>query len=186
MITLTHLAVFSMFLLVIMSLVSNSGESSIDNIEAQMYLLHCPDPIYNGVATLQAIEGFRVNYTIAYSNSTTDFEGTFFVCTIDSITGNFQASAVIKEYDATLFDFIPIGWFGYVADWLSNGLQKVQAFFTLLTFVLLPVNFDVFGFTLADLSGLGLIAIIALYAFCYIWIGAWIYKTVSPFAGGSG
>lgn len=183
---LTYLAVFGMFLLVVMSLVSNSGEQSIDNIEEQMYLLNCPDPIYDGVATLQTIEGFRVNYTTSFGN-TTEGDGTFFICSIDDITGNFQASTVIKPYgSASFFDVIPIGWLGYVSDWISNQLQKVQAFFTLLTFVLIPVNFSILGYTLADLSGVALMVVIALYAFAYIFIGAWLYKTISPFAGGGG
>lgn len=192
--TLTYMGIFGILLLVVMSIVSNSGEQSLQEIEYQMYLFNCPDPIYQGTIDTQnaIIDGFVLtNYTITQSEvqsgffGYSTFNGTQFQCNRDSITGAYGANIIIKEYGATVTNF-PVGWFGYAGDWLSNGLQKVQVFFTLIAFVLTPANFSILGYTLEDLGGIAVMFIVGLYAVAYIFLGAWIYKTVSPFAGGGG
>ena len=181
---LISFGVFGLLFLIFLGIVSNSSSDSLDNIEEQIFLMNCPMPIFNGIATLNSIDGYAVNYTISYPTlNGTSTEGTKFICTIDSITQNFSASTSIEPYGATLFDFIPFGWLGYLADVLTAMFQSVQAVFTLIAFFMTPTNFNILGFTLADLSGIPLFSIIALYALCYVSIGVMLYKMLSPFAG---
>lgn len=144
-----------------------------------MFLSNCPLPIYAGVATLNDIDGFAVNYTVAYSD--TNNTGTFFECSASG--GVFGANTVIKDYGATLFDFIPYGWLGYIADFLTTVFQRVYAIFTLISFFVAPLNFSIFGYTIADLAGIPLMIVISVYAMCYIFVGAMVYKILSPFSG---
>lgn len=196
MVTLTLLAFFSMLVLIIMAIFSNTGETATEEIEYQIWLFNCPDPIYHGtIEDIQdiIIDGFQIsNYTIVqdevssdFFGFTTSFNGTQFTCSRDSVTGEFQLLITIKEYGKTVTNF-PIGWFGYVGDVLSNVGLKLQVFGTLVMFILTPANFSILGFTLADLSGVSAMFVIGVYIFCYIFIGIWIYKMVSPFSGGGG
>jgi hypothetical protein len=181
---LVSFGVFGLMFLIFLGIVSNSSSDSLDNIEEQIFLMNCPMPIFNGIATLNSIDGYAVNYTVSYpALNGTATEGTKFICTIDSITQNFSASTSIEPYGATLFDFIPFGWLGYLADILTAMFQSVQAIFTLISFFVAPTNFNILGFTLSDLSGLALAAIVSLYALCYVSIGAMLYKVLSPFSG---
>lgn len=156
----------------IMGIVSNSGATSSANMQDQIFFMNCPFPIYDGIASLTDIDDFSVSYTVAYGNGTSN-DGTFFECTVDGshLKG---ANTIIKEYGATFFDTIPYGWLGYIADYISVGLQHLQAFFTLVAFMITPVNFDVLGYTIADLSGIALMFVIGIYIFCYVGIGAFL------------
>jgi hypothetical protein len=179
-----------LFILIIMAVVSNSGSSSIDRIELQIFLINCPAPIYHGVATDLNINGLSVNYTITQTNysGTSSFNGTYFDC-YDANAGISDTpaptvTAVIKEYGATAFDTIPFGWLGYLADYLTHGFQQGQALVTLLFYFATPANFSVLGFDLNDLSGIPLFIIISLYVFAYVPIALFAYKSISPFVGG--
>lgn len=183
MVSLTHLGMIGVIFLILLGFVSNSSDASIDKIENQMFLMNCPLPIYDGVATLNSIEGFALNYTVTYGNGTTN-TGTMFECSIQD--GNlFNANTIIKEYGATLFDFIPYGWLGFVADFLTGVFQQLQALFTLISYFVTPTGFNIAGFTIDDLSGQALLLIILIYGFCYTVIGTMLYKVLSPFGGGS-
>lgn len=88
MVSLIYLALFGMFMLIIMSIVSNSGETSIVNIENQLFLFNCPSPIFNGVVNATdpgtTIEGFAVVWdsdAVIYSSGN-NATGTFFNCYI--------------------------------------------------------------------------------------------------------
>lgn len=191
--SLTYMGLFSMVLLFVMAMISNTGEQSTEEIEYQVWLFNCPDPIYHG--TIEdisdiVIDGFKItNYTIVQDEVSggffgfSTFNGTQFTCTRDSVTHEFQLTITTKEYGKTVTNF-PVGWFGYVGDMLSNVGVKLQVFATLIMFILTPANFSVLGFTLADLSGLAVVFLVGIYIFCYIFIIVWIYKMVSPFSGG--
>lgn len=138
-------------------------------------------PIYNGDVTNLDILGFSVNYTVTYYSSLTDFNGTFFQCSLDSITGAFTVSAISKPYDATLFSVIPIGWYGYIADFLVAVFARLEAMFTLIGFFVLPTGFNILGITIDDLSGYALMLVISIYGLSYLAIGALMYKILSPF-----
>lgn len=145
--------------------------------------MNCPLPIYNGIATLNSIDGYVLNYTISYNNTVTS-DGTFFRCSLDLLSNpHFNASGEIKEYGYTLFSAIPIGWLGYVSDSLSVLWQRIYAFFTLVGFFVLPTNFNILGYTISDLTGIALMIVVALYGMCYLFIGGMVYKLFSPFSG---
>lgn len=171
----------------ILGFVSNSSEDSILKVQQQMFMMNCPLPIYNGIANDTNIVGYNVNYTIIYHDDIkTDFYGTYFKCTIDPLSAPPQigATGTVRQYGATTFwGTLPYGWLGYVADFLTASFQKITAFFTLISYFVSPTGFDILGYGLSDLSGLGLFLVIGIYAFCYICIGAMIYKIVSPFSG---
>jgi hypothetical protein len=179
--------------LMLLGLVSNSSDASIVKIEDQMFLINCPLPIYDGVATLVSIDGFALNYTVVYGSGAVDgggsaqnFNGTFFECQLDLLsTPHFNANTIIKEYGATtLFGTVPYGWLGYVADFFTSVFQSLQAVFTLISFFVTPSGFNIAGFTIDDLSGQALLIVIMIYGFCYVTIGIMLYKVLSPFGGG--
>ena len=161
--------------LMVMGVISNSGHTSAENFQDQMYLMNCPLPIYDGVATLQSVDDFSLNYTVAYGSGASsggvaqNFNGTYFEC---SVTNHLNGgNTIIKEYGATtLFGTIPYGYLGYIADWITAQFQHIQAFFTMVAFLLTPVNFDVFGYTISDLSGVALMVVIGVYILAYIGI----------------
>jgi len=179
-----------LFIIIILGIVGNTGQSSVANIERQIFFINCPAPIYHGVATINSIEGLALNYTVDYGASTQDFQntfnGTYFLCTFDPLSAppGLGASTIIKAYGDTLFGFIPVGWLGYVSDWLTHGFQQLQALTTIIFFFVTPSNFDIMGFTIDDLDGIALIIMVTIYVFCYIPVVIFIYKAISPFVGG--
>lgn len=183
-------AMIGIFIIMIMAVVSNSGETSVRNIEGQLFIANCPAPIFEGIVTDLNIDGFAVIYNVTHNRDINgnvtandqDKVGTEFECTF--VNDQFQVSTATRQYGATLFDFIPYGWFGYVADWLSQQLSKVGALFTLIAFVVAPANFNVLGFSLDDLNGLSVMIIVGLYVFAYIPIVLFAYKALSPFVSG--
>ena len=178
-----------LFIIVILGIVGNTGASSVANIQREIFFMNCPAPIYHGVATLVSINGLSLNYTVDYGSSTQDFQntfnGTYFLCTYDPLSAppHLTASTIIKAYGDTLFGFIPVGWLGYIGDWFTHFFEQLQALTTLITYFILPTNFDIMGFTLDDLGGIALIIIVLLYAICYIPIVIFAYKALSPFVG---
>lgn len=174
--------------LIVLAILSNSGEESQANIQRQMFLMNCPMPIYNGDITNLDILGFSVNYTVTYYDSLSDFNGTFFQC---SYTPNpdpdldLEVNAISKPYDSTLFSVIPIGWYGYLADFFVALFARLEAMFVLVGFFVTPTNFNILGFTIEDLSSYALMLVIGIYGLCYLAIGAMMYKILSPFSGGT-
>lgn len=160
----------------IVAIVGNTGATSTDNIEEQIFYMNCPSPIFDGVATLTDINDYGVTYTVVYGNGTSN-TGTFFECSIDG-AGLRSANTIIKEYGATFFDTIPYGWLGFVADYISSGLQHAQAFFTIIAFMITPINFSILGYSLADISGIGAMIVIGVYVFCYVGIGNYIIPMI--------
>lgn len=190
MVDFIHLGILSIVFLMILAIVSNTSQSALVEIEDEIYLMNCPLPIYEGVATNVAISGFAVLYDIEHNkdingNTTTnDAEkvGTEFDCNADG--GLFGVSTTIRQYGVTLFDFIPYGFVGFLSDWFSHTFENGGALFRLISFFISPLNFNILGITIADLSGMALLMVIGIYAFCYICIGVMLYKVLSPFSGG--
>lgn len=87
-------------------------------LEERLWEMTCPLPIYDGIATLDSIDGLQLIYDVDYGNGTS-LLGTYFECYVDDITENLAATATIKEYGATFFDVIPIGNLGFIADTLT-------------------------------------------------------------------
>lgn len=94
-------------------------------------MTNCPLPIFQGNVTDFSIEGLNVVYNVTYS-SATNSTGSFFQCSYTTEPLLLGVSEITKEYGYTVFDFIPIGWLGYVADWITALGQKIQAQLTVI------------------------------------------------------
>lgn len=172
---------FGVLIIIIFAIVSNTSATGLQNIEFQFFKMTCPYPIGQGVYNFNATFPLYDDY-IEYGkdingNDTSvlaDQVGSFIECTQDPITGNLQMNVAIKEYNASCFSAFPCGFFGYVNDLLGQILVKIVAFFTFLGFFLTPINFNILGYTIADISGVGLMIVIGLYGFAYLGIGVFI------------
>lgn len=173
MIGLVPWAIFGLLTIMTFAIVSNSGQTGTANIQSLMDRLGCPMPsatgLYNSSGTL-IFDGGTYNYP-AVGNQTLTLTCTE-VHTLDGVDYYYGQPAVA------------IGVFYYINDYLSELFgNKVSAFFTMILYVLTPINFDIWGFTLADIGGTALMVVIGLYIFAYIPIGILIYKAISPFTG---
>lgn len=115
-------------------------QSSQQAIKNEQFLLNCPAPINNGVATLvNIVDGVRLNYTVTVSGSqfgAKNYNGTYFECTIDQITKQPSANTHIKNYGAVLEFFgnsiINYGWFAWVGDTITSYLDNIQPLITMI------------------------------------------------------
>lgn len=91
---------------------------------------NCPLPVFNGNVTDIDISGVTVIYNVTYSSSNST--GSLFQCSYITQSNDvlLGVSEVTKEYGATAFGFIPIGWLGYIADSITQIGQKIQAYVT--------------------------------------------------------
>jgi hypothetical protein len=184
MVSLFSMALFGMFMLIIMGIVSNTSETAIEAVENQIFLINCPMPLNGALATLDSINGLTVNYTIVYDNDTSDYHITLFICTIDTITGNFTVNTEVYTSGTDWFSSTT-GTLFYLSAGITSLLEKVIAFLTLFSFILTPANFSVMGFGLADMSGTALMLIVAVYIVSYVFIVTWMWVTFNPFKGSS-
>lgn len=102
-------------------------QESLEELTNQQFLLSCPYPIQDGIATLNGIEdnGIFLNYTIAYGSLETGYNGTYFQCTLDPLSDPPRgANAQIKPYGATLFSVIPYGQLAYYGDTVYHFFTK--------------------------------------------------------------
>lgn len=168
-----------------MAIVSNSAPSSIAAIQTQFERFGCPMPSITGLWSQPESNGQGVNATnLQYSGATYNYPNVgnqtlTLTCTevhtLDSFDYAYGSPTV--AFAGTIF---------FISDWLSELIvNKLAAFFTILFYILTPANLNFLGFTIADLTGVALMAIIGLYILCYIAIGALLYKIISPFAGAS-
>ena len=157
-------------------MVGNSAPTSIALIDEQFDRFACPMPSITGLWNASGViqySGATYNYP-SVSNMTLTLTCTP-IHTLDSFDYAYGSPTV--AFAGTIF---------FISDWLSELIaNKLVAFFTILFYILTPANFNILGFTIADLSGVALMLIIGIYALCYIAIGALLYKIVSPFAGAS-
>lgn len=98
-------------------------QSGLTEVNAQIWKTNCPLPIYDGIASNLTINGVVLEYDVTYGNGTEN-NGTFFEC--GNVGELLNANTIIKEYGATLFDFIPYGWLGFVGDTISATFAKIQ------------------------------------------------------------
>lgn len=170
---LLYFFLFGILILFIMALISNSGTDSTLNIQDQIYLMNCPFPVSNAIATDVGLNDFGISYNLDYGSSVLNNTGTFFQCTVTAphLKG---VSTTIKEYGATLFSVIPYGWFGFAEDYISVGLGHLGNFFTIVSYMVTPVNFSLMGYTISNVGGMALLIIIGIYVFAYIGIGAFL------------
>lgn len=164
-----------MLLLAILSIIGNSGETSVANLIEQIDRINCPTPegsgLWNNTGTLTRT-GQTYNYP-SVSNMTLTL-----TCTDVHTPNGFDYC-----YGCPTVSFA--GMMFYLGDWISELVgNKGSAIGVLISFFLTPANFSFFGFTIADIGGIALMLVIALYGMSYIFIGAMIYRTLDPFSGG--
>lgn len=167
------MGVFGVFIIAILAILSNTSATALTNIEQQFDKLSCPMPsqtgLWNSSGVLQ-YTGATYNYP-SVSNQTLTLTCTN-IHTTDGVDYLYGSPGVA------------IGVFFFVGDYISELFaNKVLAVFTLIGFVLSPANFNFLGYTLDDIVGVPLMFVISIYVFSYIFIGAMLYKIITPFAG---
>jgi len=170
---LMSIGMFGMIFLAILAIINNTSPTAISTIQQQFNRISCPLPsqsgLWNSSGTIMYVGG-TYNYPNV-GNQTLTLTCTY-VHTLDGIDYYYGQPAVA------------IGVFFFVGDYISEILaNKVSAVMEIVFYILTPANFSVFGYTINDLSGIALMIIIGIYAFCYIAIGAMLYKILSPFSG---
>lgn len=180
---LFSMALFGIFVLMIMSIISNTSQTAVSAVEDQIFLMNCPLPINGGIATLDEITGLTVNYTTVYDNDTSDYHITLFICTIDPITGAFTVNTEIYSSGTDWFSSTT-GTLFYVSTAITQVFGKIINVLTIFSFILTPANFSIMGFGLSDLSGTALALVVGVYVVCYVFIAIWIFTTILGSLGG--
>lgn len=159
--------------IVILGIVSNTGATATDNIQQQFDRLSCPMPSQTGLWNSSGV--------IQYSGATYNYEDVSTPVLTLTCTPIHTTDGVDYLFGSPA---VALGVFFYIGDYISELFgNKLVAVFTLIAYILTPANFDILGYTLADITGVALIFIVSLYSFAYIAIGIFLYKTISPFAG---
>jgi len=166
-------AVFGLLIIGIMAIVSNSGTTSAANIQNLFDRMGCPMPASTGL--------FNSSGTIIFDNGTYNYPDVGNQTLTLTCTEIHTLDGVDYYYGQPA---VAIGVFYYINDYISELFgNKISALFTIFGFILAPINFDVLGYTISDLSGIALMLVIGLYIFAYIPIGILLYKAISPFTG---
>lgn len=121
--------------------------------------------------------------TIDYHNGTVvnDNRGAYYQCYFNVSGEVFQVN--IGYYNATIFSTIPNGWLTYVGQNITDLAKVLGGVGALFVSFITPIGFNIFGYGIDDIGGLGLAFIITLYSVNYAFIAAMLYKIFSPFSG---
>lgn len=112
--------------------------NSTSNINRQQFVLNCPYPILNGIATFGSPpfipvgqNANRLNYTVTWNNNT---HGSFFECHLDPLSNPQQgATIIIKNYGASTFGgAIPYGWYAWLGDSITAFFGKLSPFVAMI------------------------------------------------------
>lgn len=124
--------------------------------------------------------------TIDYHNGTVvnDNRGAYYQCYFNISGEVFQVN--IGYYNSTIFSTIPNGWLTYVGQTITDLADVLFGVGSLFVAFISPLGFNIFGYGIGDLAGIGLAFVITLYALSYAFITAMIYKIFSPFVGSGG
>lgn len=181
---------WSILIIVIFAIISNSSALGLQKINNQFNLLTCPLPISNGIDYLNG----TINYDRDINGAPTQISGgtivgTYYICKTLNNNQN-SITTDIKQYGFNCtfgsFAVAPCGFLGYISDWIGATVQKLLATVTLLGFILTPINFNILGYTIANIGGIPLMMVIGIYAIAYVGIGIYLYKTASPVASVGG
>jgi len=165
-----------MMLITILAILGNTSPTALANIENQFERLSCPMPSQTGL--------WNDTGVIRYSNFTYNYEAVNLNTPTLTCTEVHTLDGIDYKYGASFLTPAVVGWAYYIGDYISELFaNKVSAIFTLIAYVLTPANLNFLGFTIADITGVALMFVIALYVFAYIFIGAMLYKIITPFAG---
>ena len=178
--TITHWGILGLVYIIILGIVSNSGQTGINSVNEQFAKIQCPTPLYNMVDFLN---GTIINSEIT-PNTGKNF-GTTYQCFYDNTSNppSVHVSASFVNYNATAFGNFPSGWFQYVGDEFGAFMFKLGAVENLMLYMLTPVNFSIMGITISSLNGYALMFVVFGYIFAYLGIGIMFYKAVDPFGG---
>lgn len=175
-------AIFGFLIIALFAVVSNTGQTATANISNRFEELNCPMPSQSGLWSLPNSNGQGTNSTfLQYSNFTYNYPH------VGNQTLTLTCTPV-HTMDGLDYCFgcptpPAVGVLIFVGDYVSEFFFKAGAFGQLIGYILTPINFDIMGFTIADLDGISLMVVIGLYIFAYIPIGIFIYKAITPFAG---
>lgn len=172
----------SLIIIIIFALISNSSAIGLSNINIQFFKMNCPLPITNAVATNLNTNPPRnfITYNVTYDNSTSDYHVTTFHCSDDN--SSISASTTVYTTANNFFN-IGISYLFYASQVIMNFVIKIQAFVTILSYVLTPINFNILGFTINDIGGQALMLVIGVYVFCYTGISIFLYRAILPSGG---
>jgi len=180
--------VFSILFLIILAIISNSSITGQNEITNQISIMSCPFPIQEGVynTTSRNVDHDReINPTTHFltGNTTSDITkkaGTFFRCYTELNAGQQVPAVTVMPlpYGATCGYIFPCGWFAWVADTILILEQKLTAFFTIISFFITPVNFNIVGYTIGDLSGVASTFVLGIYMFIYLGIAIFIFSAI--------
>lgn len=157
-----------------MNNVSPIGQTAIQN---QINIMSCQLPIREGVYSLitdQITHSKDINGNT--TSNTEDMVGTFFDCYPDPVTGAPTISTIIKQYSANCYSVIPCGWFGFASDYMTVLGQKATALSIIVLYFVTPINFNILGYDISDIGGVGLIFVSFFYAFAYLGIGLFLWN----------
>ena len=174
----------------IFALIANASATGQQQITNQISIIGCQFPIQEGVFNQTSGEidhdreidtstGFLTGSTTTVNE---DKAGTFFVCTTSLDVGSGQqvpeTIVVPKAYSKTCAYVFPCGWFGWIGDSIYILTHKFSALLTLISYFITPINFNILGYTLADISGAGLFLVLSIYSFAYLGIGLFIFNAI--------
>lgn len=173
---LISIGIFGVIFLSMIAIVSNYAPTNQSNIQSLFDRINCPLPSITGL--------WNNTGTIEYSGGTYNYPDVGTQVITLTCTQVHTLNGFDYAYGSPTIPFAGFPFF--VGDFVSEILaNKLTAFFELLGFLLTPASLNVLGYTIADLSGFPLMAVITMYIMCYIAIGAMLYKIISPFAGAS-
>jgi len=157
-------------------MLSNTSPKAVNAIQQQFNRMTCPMPSISG---LWNDTSSNPSGTITYSRATYNYAG---------LNNNTLTLTCTKVHTANGQDYYYgcptcVGMFVFLGDFISELGDKVGAFFTLVAYILAPINLTVLGQTINNMNTIALGFVVTVYAFCYLSIGVFIYKAVSPFGG---
>src|SRR5688572_13755929 len=142
---LTQWFVFAIVVIALFALVSNTSPTGITAIENQIFLMNCPSPLNGAIATNLNIDGLTVTYDIVRDNSTGDYHLTLFDCAVtDPDIPLYSAGTTVLTTSNNWFA-IGNSYLAYLMNLISETGFKIQAFLTLVGFMLTPINFNILG-----------------------------------------
>lgn len=173
--------VFGLLILIIFGIINNTSPQGLSNIQFQIDKFNCPFPLWEGIdhLTIDGELAFGMNITHSSPAGSGDPEndlGTAYRCEFDATIDTTTFYTSTYTFGKTCFSVIPCGWFSFASETLTKVAEKITAFFTFGLFFLTPLNFNILGFGIEDIGGIGLSVVIAIYGFAYIGI-ALFYAT---------
>jgi len=180
---LTRWFIFSVVVIALFAIISNTSPAGITAIENQIFLMNCPFPISGGIANNTNIDGLTVTYDLVRDDNLGTYRLTVFDCgVVDPDIPTYSASTTVYTATVAWYD-LGFNYLAYLMHVISEAGFKIQSFFILIGYLLTPINFNILGFTIDDISGTGLIIIIFMYLICYVGIALFLWKALNPFGG---